>query len=138
MALQSAPFETIEREHLALQKQLLRSARSERERLQIKRLIAQDILNGADGAACSKDEFDRALRRVQRLGYADVQARVHVACLLTWAALRFPEKASAALAMLEDAERRVRRLRRSHLLRAEALQGIAQVRKVAVAYLPGQ
>jgi hypothetical protein len=124
----AAPFETAEREYLALQKRLLEGARTDWERRHIKRLIAQDILNEADYRARSWEEFSGALRRMQRLGYMDVDAQLHAACLTVWASLRFRDKEPLAWTMMEDAERRLRRIRRGHFRREEGLETIANVR----------
>lgn len=124
----AAPFETAEHEYLALQKRLLEGARTDGERQHIKRLIAQDILNEADYRARSWEEFSRALRRMQRLGYMDATAQLHAACLTVWASLRFRDKEPLAWTMMDDAERRLRRVRRGHFRREEGLETIANVR----------
>jgi len=124
----AASFDTAEREYLALQKKLLEGACSDWEQRHIKRLIAQDILNEADHRARRWEEFSRALRRMQRLGYMDADAQLHVACLTVWASLRFRDKEPLAWAMMKDAERRLRRIRRGHFRREEGLETIANVR----------
>jgi hypothetical protein len=124
-----SPFETAEREYLALQNKLLEGARTNWERRHIKRLIAQDILNEADSRACRWEEFSRALRRMQRLGYMDADARLHAACLTVWASLRFRDKEPLAWAMMDDAERRLRRIRRGHFRREEGLETIASIKQ---------
>lgn len=136
MSLRSASLEAIEREYLALQRRLLKGARSNQERLRIQRLIAKDILNGAYYNAETWGEFERALRRVERLGYEDVQDRLHAASLFVRATGRFPDKFSQAWAMLEEAERRVRRVRRGHCLREESLESIARLRKEVTGEAP--
>ncbi|ATB28397.1 hypothetical protein [Melittangium boletus] len=124
----AASFEAAEREYLGLQKDLLKRARTEWERRHIKRLISQDILNEADYRARDWAEFSRALRRMRRLGYMDADAQLHAACLTVWASLRFRDKEPLAWAMMEDAERRLRRIRRGHFRREEGLETIAHVR----------
>ena len=77
------------------------------------------------------DEFGPLLRRCQRLGYADMTHRINVACLYVQSLHRFPEKARQAFAMLADAERALGRIRKSHYLRKEGMQGITHARAVA-------
>ncbi|HYO66374.1 MAG TPA: hypothetical protein VEU33_09855 [Archangium sp.] len=124
------PFETVEREYLALQKKLLEGARTEWERLHIKRLIAHDILNVAHPRAKSWEEFSRVLLRIKRLGFIDLENQVHTACLaLLWMSSHDQNRAPIAWAMVEDAERRLRRIRQGHFRREEGLDAIASVKQ---------
>ncbi|MBM7115400.1 hypothetical protein [Archangium primigenium] len=123
-------FETAEREYLALQKRLLEGARTEWERQHIKRLIAHDILNVAHPRAKTWEEFSRALRRINRLGFIDLENQVHTACLaLLWMSSHDRNRAPKAWAMVEDAERRLRRIRQGHYRREEGLDAIASVKQ---------
>jgi hypothetical protein len=123
-------FETAEREYLALQKKLLERARTEWERRHIKRLIAHDILNVAHPRAKSWEEFSRVLRRVKRLGFIDLENQVHTACLaLLWMSSHDRDRAPMAWAMVEDAERRLRRIRQGHFRREEGLDAITSVKQ---------
>lgn len=131
LALARAPFAEAEREWLALEKRLLRLAATDWERLEVQRGTAKDILNTAHGADVTAQQLTRAVRRVQRLGYTDLTMRVHVACLFVQMVPSFPRMARQAFAMLDDAERRLLRLRKRHYLRREGVQAIAHARKVA-------
>lgn len=124
------PFEIAEREYLALQKRLLEGARTNWERRHIKRLIAHDILNVAHPRAKSWEEFSRVLRRIKRLGFIDLDNQVHTACLaLLWMSSHDQDRAPLAWAMMEDAERRLRRIRQGHFRREEGLDAIASVKQ---------
>jgi hypothetical protein len=123
-------FETAEREYLALQKKLLEGTRTKWERRHIKRLIAHDILNVAHPRAKSWEEFSRVLRRIKRLGFIDLENQVHTACLtLLWMSSHDRNRASIAWGMVEDAERRLRRIRKAHYRREEGLDAIASVKQ---------
>jgi hypothetical protein len=61
------------------------------------------------------EEFGQWLRRVQRLGFSNLALRVHIACLYVQSLHLFPRRAREAWEMLEDAERRVLRIRKEHL-----------------------
>lgn len=124
------PFEKAEREYLALQKRLLEGAKTEWERRHIKRLIAHDILNIAHPRAKSWEEFSRVLRRIKGLGFIDLENQVHTACLaLLWMSSHDRDRVPMAWAMVEDAERRLRRIRRGHFRREEGLDAIASVKQ---------
>ncbi|QRO01446.1 hypothetical protein JRI60_21710 [Archangium violaceum] len=124
------PFEMAEREYLALQKKLLDGARMEWERRHIKRLIAHDILNVAHPRAKRWEEFSRVLRRIERLGFIDLDNQVHTACLaLLWVSSHDRDRAPMAWEMMEDAERRLRRIRQGHFRRKEGLDAIASVKQ---------
>ena len=64
-------------------------------------------------------EFGTWLRRVQQLGFSNLALRVHIACLYVQSLHLFPRQAREAWDMLEDAERRVLRVRKEHFLRKE-------------------
>ena len=90
-----------------------------------------EILTEAFGFDMPWKEFGRWLRRLQQLGFRDLRMRVHVTCLYVQALHLFPRQAREAWAMLEDTERRVRRLRRENPLREEHMEAIAHAKKVA-------
>lgn len=118
------------REYLALQKTLLREAETEWERRHIRRLVAHHILSFAHFRARIWDEYRTALLRVRRLDYPSLEYRMHAACeTLEWAADRDPTKAALGWAMVEDAERRLQRLRRGNPVRKQALAAIARVKQ---------
>jgi hypothetical protein len=132
-----APYVQFKQALLDLEKRWLREARTDTERLQIRRGIAEDILTQAFGSGQQWPEFGRCLRRVLRLGFSNLALHVHVACMYVQALHRFPEQAGEAWSMLEEAERRVLRLRRRHWLRKESRQAITHARQVARVSPPG-
>ena len=105
VSLQDAPFENYDREFLSLQRRLLAQDETDWERLETRRRIAEEILLGAWGPDSSWKNFGRALRRIQRLGYTNVERRVHVAILFARWAKFHPEHLPAARRMLDSAER---------------------------------
>ncbi len=126
----SASFAEGSREYLAFQKKLLREAETEWERRHLRRLVAHSILSFAHFRARTWAEYQRALLRVQRLGYPNLEYRMHAACeTLEWAADRDPTQAPLGWAMVEDAERRLRRMRRGSQVRKQALAAIASVKQ---------
>jgi hypothetical protein len=132
MTLKKATFEEAERAYLALEKRLLREAVvTPWERQQVKRLIAKDIFVFAYGSEVTRAQLTRSLRRVERVGYSDLWMRLLVASLYVQLAPSFPDKARQAFSMLEDAERRLLRLRKRDVLRKDGLRAVAHARKVA-------
>ncbi|WPB73284.1 hypothetical protein KYC5002_30020 [Archangium violaceum] len=126
----SATFAEGNRAYLVLQKKLLREAETEWERRHIRRLVAHHILSFAHFKARTWAEYHGALLRVRRLGYPSLEYRMHAACeTLEWAADHDPTKAQLGWAMVEDAERRLRRMRRGHHVRKQALAAIASVKQ---------
>jgi hypothetical protein len=105
VSLTHAPFARYEREFLGLQRKLLATlARTEWEQKEIRRRVAEEILLGAWSMNSPWADFGRALRRVQRLGYSNVERRAHVALLFArWARLN-TEHLSRARRMLDVAE----------------------------------
>ena len=132
-ACEQISFEDSEREYLNLQKKLLKEARTAWERLHIKRLIALDILNVAYPRARRWEEFSRVLHRIKRLGFIDLSNQVHTACMtLLWVAGYEQARAPLAWDMVEDVTRRLRRIRRDHVLRKEGLESMAVVTRRAI------
>ncbi len=132
LSLRDATFAEAERGYLALERQLLREAAATAwERLEVKRAIAKDILSFAHGTDVTWQQLARTLRRIERLGYSDLWTRVFVANLFVQMMPSFPDKAPQAFAMLEEAERRVLRVRKGHPSRKDGLRAIAYARKVA-------
>ncbi|WP_095977729.1 hypothetical protein [Melittangium boletus] len=126
----SISFSMGEREYLAYQKKLLRQAETEKERHHIKRLIARSILRFAYLTGSTWGEYERALRRVLRLGYLNADHQLSVAALsLLWASDNDHTKASAGWELMEAAERRLRRLRRKHAARRQGLESSEIVRR---------
>ena len=125
-----APYEDYKRELLKLEKRWHQRANTPAQRLTVQQTIAKTILTEAYGERMPWKEFSRWLRRLQQLGFRDLGMRVHVACLYVQSLHRFPRQAREAWEMLEDAERRVRRLRRENPLREEHMEAIAHAKKV--------
>jgi hypothetical protein len=126
-----APYEQCKRELLKLEKRWLEKAKTTTQRLAVQRVIASTILTEAYGDRMTWKEFGRWLRRLQQLGFRDLGMRVHVTCLYVQSLHLFPRQAREAWGLLEDAEWRVRRLRRENPLREEHMEAIAHAKKVA-------
>jgi hypothetical protein len=129
----NVPYTELKRAVLEQEKGLLREAETPRERLHIQQLTAKLLLTEAYGEDAGWEEFGPLLRRCERLGYADITHRLHVACLYVQSLHRFPNKARQAFAMLADVESRLKRLPSSRSLRREGMQSIAHARAVAAA-----
>jgi len=128
-----APYAELKRAVLAQEKELIRETRTHAERLHIQRITAKHMLTEAYAEDVGWDEFGALLRRIKRLGYADITHRIHVACLYVQSLSRFPAKAREAFAMLDDVERRLKRIPKNHYLRREGLSSTAKARAVAAA-----
>lgn len=130
MALSNASFAEFERAFLALGRKRLKIARGDSERLEVKRRTAEDILLGAYGRPCSWQEFQRALRRLERLGYTDALKRVEAASYFVLSVSSFPEQEHKAREMLDEAERRLRLVRKGHVIRKEGMRELKRLRKM--------
>ncbi|MDC0711676.1 hypothetical protein POL68_24625 [Stigmatella sp. ncwal1] len=128
-----APYAELKRAVLAQEKELIRETRTHAERLHIQRITAKHLLTEAYAEDVGWEEFGVLLRRIKRLGSADMTHRIHVACLYVQSLPRFPEKAREAFAMLDDVERRLKRILKSHYLRREGMRSIAHARAVSAA-----
>lgn len=126
-----ASYEDFKREFLKLEKQWMPRARTPKQRLAVRQTIAKTLLTEAYGSGLPGKEFSLWFRRLQRLGFRDLGMRVHVTCLYVQALHLFPRRAREAWAMLDDTQRRVRRLRRENPLREEHLEAIAHARRTA-------
>ena len=101
-----APYEQCQRELLKLEKDWLRRARTEAQRLSVRRAVASTLLTEAYGSKRPWKDFGAALRRLQRLGFSDLGMRVHVACRSVQSAHLYPEElAREAWALWDEAER---------------------------------
>ncbi|WNZ60926.1 hypothetical protein QEG98_34190 [Myxococcus sp. MxC21-1] len=129
--MSNASFAEFERAFLAHQQSWLRAAKTPKERLTLKRRTSEDILLGAYGRECTWKEFNRALRRTERLGDDNVGRRAHVACLFAMTANQFPDQADRARRKLDDAERRLLVLRRDNPTRTEFLEEISRIGRMA-------
>ncbi len=126
-----APYEERRRALMALEKRWLREENTEAGRQRTRRGIAEDLVTLAYSFNKPWPEFGRCLRRVQQLGFSNLALRVHIACLYVQSLHLFPRQAREAWEMLDDAERRVHRLRLKNPLRREHLQSLAHAKKVA-------
>ncbi|WNG13989.1 hypothetical protein [Cystobacter fuscus] len=131
-----APYEGIKRALLELEKRWLREAKTEVEHQLTRRGIAEELVSQAYAFDMPWEEFGQWLRRIQRLGFSNLALRVHIACLYVQSLHLFPRRAREAWDMLEDAERRVLRLRKERFLRKESLNAIAHAKKVATVSRP--
>ncbi|RYZ43303.1 MAG: hypothetical protein EOO71_04155 [Myxococcaceae bacterium] len=131
LSLSKATFGEFERAFLECQQAWLRKAKTPKERLVIKRRTAEDILMGAYGRECTWNEFNRALRRTEKLGYDNPGRRAHVACLFALTIKQFPSQAERARRTLDEAERHLLFLRKAHPVRRENLKDIQRIRRMA-------
>jgi hypothetical protein len=125
-----ASFEELEPRFKALERHLLRSVvRTESERREVRRRIAEALFTESFGRNCPWPIFGRTLRRIQRLGYTDVERRYHVASLYVQWCREHPEHdARKARRLLDDAERRIRSLPRGNTRREELLARLSELR----------
>jgi hypothetical protein len=121
-------FAELEPKFKALQRRLVASASSDFARLEIRRRIAEQLFNAAFGLNCPWPIFSRALRRIQRLGYTDVERRYHIAALYALWSQAHPERVADARRMLDEAEQRLLRLPRTRLYRRELLEQVVGLR----------
>lgn len=129
VAVSQDSFESLEPKFKALEKRLLASSASQVERLEIRRRIAEELFNQAFGNNCPWPIFGRTLRRIQRLGYSNIDRRYHIAALYALWCQRNPEHDDRqARRMLDEAERRLLYLPRVHLYRTELLARLADLR----------
>ncbi|MFL5348150.1 MAG: hypothetical protein ACJ8AT_25435 [Hyalangium sp.] len=128
VATSNDSFAELEPKFMALQKRLVATVSSETERLEIRRRIAEELVNAAFGLDCPWPIFGRTLRRIQRLGYTDVERRYHIAALFLLWCQQHPEHAPKARRLLDEAEQRLLRLPRQHLYRTELLEQLLGLR----------
>ncbi len=128
VATSTDSFAELEPKFKEIQKRLVAMATSEFERLEIRRRIAEELVNAAFGLNCPWPIFGRALRRIQRLGYTDVERRYHIAALFVLWCQQHPEQAPKARHLLDEAEQRLLRLPRQHLYRMELLGRLVELR----------
>ncbi len=123
-------FEEMESRFKSLERYLLRSiAQTTYERQEVRRRIAEAIFTEAYGRDCPWPVFGPTLRRIQRLGYSNVERRYHVACLYAQWCGRHPRHDDhEARRMLDEVERSVLRLARSNRLREGLLKALAELR----------
>lgn len=126
----NASFEELEPRFQALRQRLLRSVvKTEAERREVRRRIAETLFTEAFGRDCPWSILGPALRRIQRLGYSHTERRYHVACLYAQWCRRHPEHDDRdARLMLDEAERRIRRLPREHWRRKGLLRRLSELR----------
>ncbi len=127
------PLAEFRRGILAQEKELLREAPTRAAALEIQRINAKTILTEAYTPGVTWAEFGPLLRRCQRLGFADITHEIHVACLFVQSLPCFPKKAREAFAMIEEVERKLRRIPKSHYLRREGMQAVTHARGIAEA-----
>lgn len=129
VATSNETFQQLEPRFQALEARLLAEVSSQAERLEIRRRIAEALFTEAYARDCPWPLLGRTLRRIQRLGYSNVERRYHVAALYALWCRRHPEHDSrAALRLLNQAGRSLLRLPRSHPYRVELLERLAGLR----------
>lgn len=123
-------FEELEPKLKALERRLLHSVvKTKYEHQEVRRRIAETIFTEAYGRNCPWHVFAPTLRRIQRLGYSNVERRYHVACLYAQWCRRHPQHADhEARRMLDEVERSVLRLARGNRLREALLTDLAELR----------
>lgn len=126
--LREQPFAMFEREMLNLEKRLIGMCSSRSERDEFHRRIAEDIYFGAIDRQCPWRELGKALQRLRRIGFGDVERRVFAAGHFVMWAMQRQIRVDEAWAMLRDAERRAHSLPRSNLQRENISRFIARIR----------
>jgi hypothetical protein len=123
-------FEELEPKFKALERSLLRSVvKTDYERQEVQRRIAETLFTEAYGRNCPWPVFGRTLRRIQRLGYSNVERRYHIACLYAQWCHRHPQHDDReARRMLDEAELSIRRLHRGSRLREGLLEALSGAR----------
>lgn len=126
-------FEELEPKLKALERRMLRSlVKTEYEHQEVRRRIAETLFTEAYGRNCPWHVFGPTLRRIQKLGYSNVERRYHVACLYARWCQRHPQHDDReARLMLDEAERSIRRLPHQNSLRGWLLTALAQLRAQA-------
>ncbi|WP_158079962.1 hypothetical protein [Archangium sp. Cb G35] len=123
-------FEELEPRLKALERRLLRAVvKTEYERQEVRRRIAETLFTEAYGRNCPWPVFGPTLRRIQRLGYSNVERRYHVACLYAQWCRRHPQHPDHEVRrLLDEVERSVLRLARGNKLREGLLTELAELR----------
>ncbi len=122
-------YEELEPKFKALESRLLSREDSDFMRREIRRRIAERLFTEAFARNSPWPVFGPTLRRIQRLGYSDVERRYHVAALYALWSSTHPEHDSLkARELLDEAERRIRRLPRDHVYRVEMLERMEDLR----------
>ncbi|WP_245768682.1 hypothetical protein [Stigmatella aurantiaca] len=115
----------------AFERRFLREARTPAERVHLQRFTTKDILVQAFGDARPWPDFGPHLSRMMRLGYPNLRIRVLIACLYVQSLALFPQRTREAFRLLDDAERRVKRMPKANSSRQQLLNGIVDARRVA-------
>jgi hypothetical protein len=126
--LRAQPFAILERELLGLEKRWRSLCSSKSEREELRRRIAEDLYFGAIDRQCSWKKVGKALQRLRRVGFGDVERRAFVAGHFVMWASQNPSRLKEAWTLLTEAERRARALPRDSLQRENILRFIARVR----------
>lgn len=123
-------FEALESKFKDLEQELLRSVvRTDFERREVRRRIAETLFTQAFAQSCPWPLFGRALRRIRRLGYSNIERRYHVASLYAQWCREHPEHDDReARRLLKEAERRIHHLPRGHRQHEPLLKQLADLR----------
>ncbi|MFL5352003.1 hypothetical protein [Archangium sp.] len=124
-------FEVLEGKYKALERHLLRSViETDFERKELRRRIAERLFTEAFAHDCPWPILGRTLRRIQRLGYSNVERRYHVACLYAmWCARHREHDPRQARRLLDETEQHLLRLPRSSRLRQGLLEALTEKRR---------
>lgn len=125
-------YEVLAPKFKALERRLLAATTSNLERRELRRRIAEQLFSEAFARNCPWPVFGATLRRIQRLGYSNLERRYHVVTFYALWCGRHPEHDAREVSLLmEDLERRIGRLPRRRLLRRGLSKGLAEVRAQA-------
>lgn len=128
LSLEDAKFPEVEREFKALESRLLAKAKSAHERREISRRVTEEVLVSASFLRVSEGDIERLLAKMGRLGYTNVERRVHIAfAFARWSQGRRKWR-QAAVRLLSEAERRARRLGARGELRSRLEAAVARAR----------
>jgi hypothetical protein len=138
LALKGAGLEDKLRAYEALGRRLVKEAHGSRERQEIQRRIAEDLLRASRDGPWRV--FARYLGRMERLGFTAMDRRLLVCVLAAEAARGSPAGLKKVRLMIEDTEQRARRRRdwsataeeiQRALTRARGIAGFAEPRKLS-------
>jgi hypothetical protein len=129
LSVKRAPFEEKVSAYEALGRRLVKEARGPRERIEIQRRIAEDLLRVSRSA--SWRVFSQYLRRLERLGFTSLDRRL-LACVLAAEAARGSLAGSRKVkALIENTERHARRSRDPSVTATEVQHALARARQIA-------
>lgn len=129
LSLRNASTDEQLRAYRKLEKKLLAEARTDRERLELQRRIATDLLRVSHTRGWRS--FACYLRRMERLGYSDMEDRVLVCVLASQAAAGNRAGVQKTALMIDAIERRMRSPRLDSDRRLEFAHAVLRARTFA-------